>query len=150
MIMKQAYQIFADAYLCGASLVDAARKARPKTARENSLSIYANRLMKNPEVQAYIRGRQEKLNTEAELTAQWVIERLMREARGNVPDTTQAGRVRALELLAKKLELFPAQRMRLTDAEGKDRTLAFIVVPAKESYDNGSVEHRVGTNGSTV
>ena len=73
------------------------------------------RLFGNVEVRAAIDAKLAKLAEKVEVDAQWVLERLKREADGKGQDTTSAARTKATELLGKHLGLFE-ERIHVTGA----------------------------------
>ncbi|GAA0721346.1 hypothetical protein GCM10009105_31570 [Dokdonella soli] len=109
---------------------------------EKSAAQHASRALADPRVKTRIDSLLAKQAERIELNADWIVSRLMKEAEGDGKDTTQAGRVRALELLGKRVpNFFPPQKLALTDPSGT-RPLGCIVVPAKEaaSYGDGPTD----------
>jgi hypothetical protein len=66
-------------------------------------------LLRNVKVQEALAARQEKLAANVEVTAEWILHRLWEEATSYGQGSTHAARVRALELLGKRLKLFAGE-----------------------------------------
>jgi hypothetical protein len=94
-------------YMEHGSAASAARAAgySPKTAKEAG-----SQLLSTPNVIIAISYHQQRLLEKTDLTAGWVIARLRMESLYTGPGSTQAARVRALELLAKHLGIITDKR----------------------------------------
>lgn len=111
-------QKFVDAMLKSPNATEAAKAAG---YAEKTAASAGSRLMKDPDVQAALAARAEKVAEDAEVDAAWVLRRLKLEAVG----CGEGGpRIKALELIGKHLGLF-ADHLRLSDKNGE--ALEFIV-----------------------
>ena len=102
--MNDRQQRFVDAYLIDPNATQAAITAgySEKTARSQG-----QRLLTNADVAAALDKAKQKRAERTQITADAVLERLWLEAHGqDVPDHSQSGRVKALDLLAKHLKLY--------------------------------------------
>ena len=107
MAAKSAYQRlskqrqrFVDAIVEGKSGAEAAREAN---YAERSARQIANRLLTKADIRDAIEERNAIAVQNAELSQEWVIERLMKEATRVDDNSTHAGRVSALGLLTKRV-----------------------------------------------
>jgi hypothetical protein len=104
MPLNPRQQRFVELYLSGLTAEESYRRAgytaSPSAARRN-----ASRLLTNADVRAAIDRAAER----QELTVDWVLGRLKAEAVDRGEGGSASARVRALELLGKRLRLFPTQ-----------------------------------------
>jgi hypothetical protein len=106
----------------------------PKTAQEQS-----SRLLSNVMVREAVDAKLDRLAAKTETEAEWVRRRLKQEADDFSEGATQAGRVRALELLGKINGIFEAnnkQRAGIFD-EIPTSTLTFIQEKLREIVPGG-------------
>ena len=73
----------------------------------------ASAIASNPKVAAFIKKHMQAAAEKAQVTPEYVIERLMIESEGRGPDTSSAARTKATELLGKHLGMF-VERTELT------------------------------------
>jgi phage terminase small subunit len=101
--MTPQQQQFVDAYLESQNATKAAEAAgySKKTAKAQG-----SRLLTRVDIKQAIERRLSKVSAQADVTAEWILERLRVEAMNDGEGSTQAGRVKALELLGKRLRLF--------------------------------------------
>ena len=93
----------------GAYLIDPNATQAAITAGYSEKTAYSQgqRLLKHVEVSEALAKAQEQRQERTQITADAVLERLWMEAHGqDVPDHSQSGRVKALDLLAKHLKLY--------------------------------------------
>lgn len=98
-------QRFVELYLSGLPASQAYRQAGYSVRTARSAESAAERLLRNVEVQAAVDRAAER----QELTVDWVLGRLKAEAVDRGEGGSHSARVRALELLGKRLRLFPDQ-----------------------------------------
>lgn len=98
-------EAFARAVAAGATASDAYRQAY-STAKMSAKTVNeaACRLMRDGKVSARVAALQQKAAEQTELTAQWVIERLMKEA--GLDDSPPGARINALGHLGKVAGIF--------------------------------------------
>ena len=66
----------------------------------------ASAIASNPKVAAFVKKHMRAAAEQAQVTPQYVIERLQIESEGRGPDTSSTARTRATELLGKHLGMF--------------------------------------------
>ena len=104
MPLNPRQQRFVELYLSGLPASQAYRQAG-YTATGNAAEVNAARLLRNAQVAAEIGRAAER----QELTVDWVLGRLKAEAVDRGEGSSHSARVRAIELLGKRLRLFPDQ-----------------------------------------
>jgi hypothetical protein len=97
--------------------VEAYQKAGYK-ARGHSAEVAADRLLKKPEVQEALAQLREERSRQIQLSGREVIERLWEEATRQGEGSSQAARVRALQLLGMHFGLF-ASRVEVSGTNGQ-------------------------------
>lgn len=75
-------------------------------SRGNAAEVAACRLLRNVQIKQAIAEAQSKRAVRTELSADWVVKRLRREAGQKGKGASHSARVRALELLGKHLGIF--------------------------------------------
>jgi phage terminase small subunit len=105
-------------------------------ARGNAAETAAARLFRNVQVAAAIDAANAAAATKAEITAEWVIGQLREEATRHGAGSTHAARVRALELLGKRLGLFPPDRHEVSGPAGA--AVVCKVYVADDNFDPDS------------
>ncbi len=100
-------RLFVEEYLLDCNATKAAIRAgySPRTAKKAG-----PRLLTNPRIRAAIRMRMQERSERTRVSADYVIERLVREAEGEGEDSSPMARVKALELLGRHLGMFWERR----------------------------------------
>jgi phage terminase small subunit len=106
---------FVEEYLVDCNGAAAARRAGYSVHRADR---QAQENLRKPAVAAAISEAQAKRAERMEITADWVLERLREEATRHGPDSSQAARVRALQLLGLHLGLF-TKRVEVSGTNGQ-------------------------------
>ncbi len=100
-------RLFVEEYLLDCNATQAAIRAgySSRTAKKAG-----PRLLTNPRIRAAIRMRMQERSERTRVSADYVIERLVREAEGEGEDSSPMARVKALELLGRHLGMFWERR----------------------------------------
>jgi len=94
---------FVNEYLIDLNATQAAIRAGYSTKTAGKIG-FEN--LQKPEIAAAVAEAQAERADTTHLSAEWVLERLKREAEGEGPDTNSAARTKALDLLGRHLALF--------------------------------------------
>lgn len=100
--LKPQYTKFVNSYLTNGGNQTAAARDAGYTA--NNASVTAGRLMKMPEILEAIEFKQNKAAETADVTVQWIADKLKDESID--PDNKASDRIRSLELLGKFKRMF--------------------------------------------
>ena len=105
--MNDKQNAFVHEYLKDKNATQAAIRAgySPRSAGQS-----AHRMMKDSEIKAAIDSGLEEAAENAQVTAEWVIERLMIEGEGKGPDTASSARVGALARLGDYLGVWAPEK----------------------------------------
>lgn len=106
------WAVFAAAYVETGNATQSAIKAGYS---ERSAAQTGCKLLKEPKVQEFINSNRQKLIDKAEISAEWVIQRLKEEA---ASAENPSARVKALDLLAKHLGIYAPEQSQVTVNEG--------------------------------
>ena len=115
MALTPRQQRFVDEYLVDFHATKAAIRAEysPRTAQEQS-----SRLLSNVMVQEAIQSGMEAAKARTEIDADWVTAKLRKEAEFEGEGSSHSARVKATELLGKRIAYFPGEKMAV-DLSGK-------------------------------
>jgi phage terminase small subunit len=114
MKLSAKQEAFCRFYLANGSNATAA--ARQSGYSEKTAESQGSRLLRNVKVREFIETEKKKLHDKLKVDAEWVREMLVEEAQPlKRRDSTQAGRIRALELIGKDMRMWSG------DVEGEDK-----------------------------
>lgn len=128
MNVKQ--QKFVEGVLAGLTAT-AAYVAAGFQSRGGAAETNAARLLKKPEVAAAIEAANAEAAKRRGITADWVMVKLKAEATRMGKGATHAGRIRALELIGKRLGMFKDQ-VEVTGADAGPIEWTEIIVHSRE------------------
>lgn len=131
MGLNQKQRKFADGVLRGKPAAQAYVDAGYAPCNDATARSNASQLLTNTNVKAYIDAANAKAAQKAELTAEWVITRLMKSAERTDDAATHAGVNRALELLGKRLGMF-ADQVVLSGPDGGPIEVVEVVCSTRE------------------
>lgn len=98
---------------------------------EDSAHVTASKWLKNPKVRRALGLKLQR----AEITSDWVLKRLRLEAEGKkVPDTTQSGRVAALNSIA-KIQGYVTDKTQVSGPDGGPLTVNVITYAEKDGEE---------------
>jgi hypothetical protein len=117
MALLERQQRFVEFYFLNPNRVEAYQKAGYR-ARGHSAEVAADRLLKKPAVQEALARLREERSRHVQLSGRDVIERLWEEATRQGEGSSQAARVRALQLLGEHFGLF-AKRLEVSGTKGQ-------------------------------
>lgn len=138
MGLNQKQRKFADGVLAGKTPADAYKAAGYRAKNRHTAEQAASRLLRNVEVRRYVAAANRKAAAKAEVTAEWVTARLRAFAGLTGKGASLGARVRAVELLGKRIKYFPTEALELTGlSEGPLEVKVFI--PANDR-DTGEPE----------
>ena len=131
---------FVQEYLLDLNAARAYRAAGYKAKGEMVAESASSRLLKNVKIATFVNAALAKRATEADITIQWVTNRLKREADFRGEGSSHGARVRAAELLGKRLQYFPPEKVELAATVQLEVVEVFIDATPNNSAPNSPAE----------
>jgi len=125
MPLNPRQQRFVELYLSGLT-AEAAYQQAGYTCTAEARRRNASRLLTNADVKAAVDAANARALERQELTADWVIGRLKHEATLTGEGSSHSARVRAIELLGKKLRLFADKVELVGPADGPVQFTVYV------------------------
>lgn len=139
--MTPKQQRFVEEYLVDLNATAAYQRAGYTAKNPNVAGVEAHKLLKNPKITAEIDAARAKLSEKTEITQEYVLRRLKREAELEGDGASHSARVSALEKLGKHLKMF-TDVSEINPSEALMELLGMTAAPRALTNDAAASESR--------